>query len=314
MQALNLNILGFQAVNKDLRVEIRDVQTNQVVREAKPFLDGTLSVGKINPGAYELTIKHPNLSLPVVRRPIRVLPNGPTRVSVVIDPAMFRNTPIEDIPDADLSPVRQVAESVADSMAGLAGKRAGELIKVEDWNAMAAGLADLARAISELTRLVAPQGHNHPELERKFDEVTGNFRMAIEILNATLAELQRQIQSLRFRRTVADVLDRAAIDPTSGEGRQMLDLVERLERDVSKTPREFARTAREVGVELDTQLNVIIDRQADDTTFIETPAVQELGQAVTILQKFDTMSYDSELAYFRQTDKILGGAGRKAFR
>ncbi|MGD8207219.1 MAG: hypothetical protein PVH47_03985 [Thiohalocapsa sp.] len=312
MNNLKLDILGFQAVNRDLQVELRDTLSNTVVRQAKPFLDGSLTVPRVNPGAYELVIRHPNLTLPVARRPLRVLPTGTTKVSVIIDPAQFRDTPIADIPDADLSPVRQLAESVAETMATLADKRPGEAIKAEDWNALAAGLADTARALVELTRLVSPQGHNHAELETKFDEVTGNFRGALEILNAAMAELQRQIQSLRFRRTVEDVLDRAGVDPTTDRGRGILDLVGRLEQDTTKPPREFSRTARGVGVELGTRLDQLIEEQADNPAFRDDEAVVKLGESVEVLRNFDSRSYDSEIAIHRKTDRTLGGGALKA--
>src|SRR5687768_1219776 len=98
MQDLTLNLLGFPAVNKDLEVEVRDSATQRIVRTVKPFLDGTVRVPKIEAGAYEVAVRHPNLALPVLTRPIRVLPVGDTKVSLVIDPSKFRNTPIADIP------------------------------------------------------------------------------------------------------------------------------------------------------------------------------------------------------------------------
>ena len=191
MNNLTMSILGFPAVNRDLTVEVREPLTQQVVRTVKPFLDGTVRIPQIDPGNYEITLKHPNLTLPVLQRPIRVLPNGDTNVSVLIDPSKFRNTPIEDIPDANLEPVRALADSVSESVASLSVKRPGEAILAQDWNTMASALRDLANAVGELTRLVSPIGHNHPELEKKFDEVSGNFDELINSVTASLTELQR---------------------------------------------------------------------------------------------------------------------------
>ena len=70
MNDLTMNILGFPAVNRDLTVEVRDAATQNLIREVKPFLDGTVRVPNIDPGAYEITVRHPNIALPVLRRPI----------------------------------------------------------------------------------------------------------------------------------------------------------------------------------------------------------------------------------------------------
>src|SRR5438046_1620692 len=109
--ALRMNILGFPAVNRDLTVTITDPSSG-AVKTAQPFLDGTITFPTLLPGAYEVAITHPNLALPVLQQPIRVLPVGDTRVSLLIDPSRFRNTPIADIPDANLGPVRDVTTSV----------------------------------------------------------------------------------------------------------------------------------------------------------------------------------------------------------
>ena len=44
---------------------------------------------------------------------------------------------------------------------------------------MASAVRDIANAVGELTKLVSPVGHNHKELEKKFDEVTGNFETLV---------------------------------------------------------------------------------------------------------------------------------------
>src|SRR3954453_14063993 len=116
MQALKLNILGFPAVNKDLTVEITDPTSGDVIKAGRPFLDGTLSLPQVSPGAYELTIKHPTLAVAVIRQPIRVLPVGDTQISLLIDPSRFRNTPIADIPDANLGPARDATTTVQESV------------------------------------------------------------------------------------------------------------------------------------------------------------------------------------------------------
>jgi hypothetical protein len=312
-QTLNLNILGFPAVNRDLTVEVRDPVSNTIVKTVKPFADGTARVPKLEAGAYELAVLHPNLTLPVIRRPIRILPTGETTVSVLIDPSKFRNTPIADIPDANLGPVREQAASIAETVLPLGQKQPGEAIKAEDFNLMASSIRELALAVAELTRLVTPVGHNHAELESKLDEISTNFETLLNTLSTAMAELQRQIQAGRVRTKVEDLLDRAEIDPASTKGRAFLDLVESLEGKVTETPTSFGRAARGVGVQLTTKIEQLIDEKADDPEFADSANVKKLSQSADLLKAQRATSYDAELEHHLRVDRSFGGGGLKVF-
>ena len=315
MNDLTISLMGFPAVNRDLTVELRDPVTTSVVREVKPFLDGTVRVPKLDPGAYEMTVRHPNLTLPVLRRPIRVLPVGETKVAVLIDPTQFRNTPIEDIPEANLTPVRQLVDSVAEGLVPLGSKRPGESIKADDWNAMAAASRDLAQALGELSRLVTPIGHDHAELITKIDEMQSNFEQLLNTLSAAMAELQRQIQTQRFRRQIEDVLTEAQVDPTSSRGREFLGLVDQLEESVTDSPTVFGRKARNLGVQLETKLTQLVDEKAADPAtpeFGEAESVKGLTTSVELLRAQKTTSYTAELEHNRKTDRTIGAGGLSA--
>jgi len=312
MNDLTLNIHGFPAVNRDLEVELRDPISNVLVKTVKPFLDGTARLPKVAPGSYEITLRHPNLVAPVLRRPIRVLPTGDTKITIVIDPSQFRNTPIEDIPDANLTPVRQMADSVAETVLPLAAKQPGEAIKAEDWNQMASSIRDLAQAVSELTRLVSPVGHDHPEFVRKFDEVTGNFGSLVSTLSAAMAEIQRQIQTARFRQQVDELLDVAAIDKTSARGKEFTDLVKELEGTVIDDPSTFSRKVRNVGVQLATKVETLKDERSADANFLASDKVKSVDQSVELLKNTRTNSYAGELELHRKTDRTIGAGGLNA--
>jgi hypothetical protein len=314
MQNLNLNILGFPAANRDLTVELRDPATATVVRTVKPFLDGTVRVSQIEAGAYELAVKHPNIALPVLTRPIRVLPVGDTTVSVVIDPSKFRNTPIEDVADANLTPVQDAVRSVAETVTPLANKVPGEAILAQDWNAMGAAIRDLANAVGELTRLVSPLGHNHPELEKKFDEMSSNFDELVNSVSASLTELQRQIQTQRFRQHVTDVLDAAQVDPQSSKGREFTDLVKKLEDNTTASPVNFGREARNTAVQLSTKLETLLDEKKDDATFAASDQVKNLATSIDLLKDQRATSYNAELQNYRKADRVLGGGALKLGR
>jgi hypothetical protein len=308
MSDLTLNVLGFAAVNKDLTVQVLDPQTQQVVREVQPFLDGTVRIPKIDPGAYEIAIKHPNLVLPVVRRPIRVLPVGPTVISVLIDPSKFRNTPIEEVPEANLGPVVDSLKSVAETVTPLASKHPGEAIRSDDWNTLSGSVRDLANSVAEMGRLVSPQGHTHPEYVQKFDEITTNFQNLLDQLSTSLAELQRQIYAQRLRTQVLGVLDQAAIDPSSAKGKEFLSLVDNVDQKVTESPTVFGREVRNAGVQLQTKLDALLDEKKADTQFATSQTVQTLSTAVDLAKAHQATTYDAELAYQRKTQRILGPA------
>jgi hypothetical protein len=307
MSDLSLSILGFPAANRDLTVELRDPTTQNLVKQVQPFLDGTARVTQLQPGAYEMTIRHPNVALPVVRQPIRILPTGDTRVSVLLDPSKFRNTPIEDIPEANLGPVSDASKSIAETVTPLANKLPGEAILAQDWNAMASAVRDLANVVGQLVGVVSPVGHNHPELETKINEMSDNFQQLLETLSASLAELQREIQVDQIQQQVKDVLDQAGVDPASAQGRDFLDLVDQLKTRTADPPSTFGQAVRNTGVQLDTKLGQLLDAKAADPTFATSQPVQTLATAVDIAKNQRTASYGAELDRQRATQRTLTG-------
>ena len=306
MNDLNLSILGFPAVNGDLEVVLRD-SGGTTVRTARPYLDGTVRVSNLDPGAYELSVLHPNVTLPVIRRPIRILPVGDTQVSVLIDPSKFRNTAIADIPDANLGPVRDRTQSIGETMLPLARKQPGEAITAQDWNAMASAIRDLSLATGELTRLVTPTGHDHPELTAKIEEMVTNFSELLTTLGAAMTELQRQIQTLRFRKQVQDVLDKAVVDEPTRLA--FLGVVDQLDATVTETPVRFGRTARTAGVQLATQLEQLRDQHAADDEFLDSTQVEQLEKSINLLKGMRATSYSAELEQLRNVDRQIGTGG-----
>lgn len=307
MNNLTMNILGFPAVNRDLTVQVRDPITQNVVREVKPFLDGTVHIPKIDPGAYEIMVTHPNFTLPILRRPIRVLPVGDTKISVLIDPSQFRNTPIEQVPEANLTPVRDLARSVAETVTPLSNKQPGEAILSHDWNTMGASIRDLSNAFNESMQLVSPVGHSHPEYVKKFDEITTNFQNLLNVLSSAMTELQRQIQADRLQRQVLDVLDKAHVDPSTPQGRQFLDPLANLAGSITNSPTQYGRDVRNAAVQVSTQLESLLDQKHTDTAFIGSSQVKTLSDALDLHKTQNATTYESELEYHRVLDRNFGG-------
>ena len=310
MSDLTMNILGFAAVNRDLRVELRDTATQNVVREVRPFLDGTVRVPGLQPGAYEAVVFHPNLNIPVVRRPIRMLPIE-TNITVVIDPSKFRNTPIEDIPEANLAPVADLTRSISETVAPLATKSPGEAIRSSDWNTLASAVRDLSNSTGELTRLVSPVGHDHPEIIAKIDEMSTNFQTLIDTMSQALAELQRQIQTLRLRKQVEEVLDAADIGVESAKGVEFTKLLENLEDKITASPTVFSKELRNVAIQMGTQLESVIESKPQ---VIATAQVENISKSIDLLKEQRSNSYGSEISFNRKLDRNIGGGAFKVLK
>ncbi len=275
--SVNIQLSGYTPANRDATVRLVN-QATGVAIERKPFLDGSLVVRDIDPGLYQLEVSHPNLLTPITQRPIRLIPQiAPTYVPVIVPPELFRDTPVRDIPDKDLTPVQQAAAGVKAQLQPISSKASGEVIRASDWNALVDAVMDLANGVLELTQLVSPQGHAHPEIEEKFDEVQGNIRRFADSFGRSLLELRRDIEAQRLRGNVQDVLV-AAQAPDLTRIR-IIGRIADLERNVQADTTLFTRSLTQAGNSLLTEINELATQQgAEAESFLQLPAVVQLTE------------------------------------
>lgn len=306
--AINLKLQGHVPANRDALVRMVNTSTGERL-ERKPFLDGSLIVRDIDPGSWEVEVVHPNLINPIFKQPIRVLPQlRPTFVPIPIPSARFEDNPIRDVPDADLTPVQQTATAVRSSVGPLGGKAAGEVIRAEDWNQLAGAVADLAGAVLELTNLVSPRGHDHPEIAAKIDEVQGNLRRFADTFGRSLLELRRDIESQNLRRSTLDMLDQAGV---VGEPRDnLLRRVDDLELSIRDTPLEFTRKLSTTGTVLAAEVNRIAATQGDGADdFLQMDSVRKVMTVAEQLSGSGTqIRAEDELDTYRRTGIASGGS------
>lgn len=315
MNNLTVSLLGFPMVNQELSVDVVNPVTRETVRTVTPFLDGTVRIPKIDPGAYELRVKHPNLSVPVIQRPIHVLPIGDTNITLLLDPSKFRNTPIADIPEANLTPVADLSASTAETVAPLAAKTPGEAIRSADWNTLAGAVRDLANANVQLTQLVTPVGHDHVELNAKIEEMSNNFATLLDTMSQALAELQRQIQSLRLRKQLDDVFDGPLSTIPLPKRNELFQLVDDLDLKVNDSPTSFAKAQRAAATQISAKLDTLIDEQsATDPDVAAAPTIGKVNEAVNLLKNNRATNYSSEISFNRTVDRAVGGGALTAFR
>ncbi len=305
--AFNIQLQGFTAANRDATVTLTEEATGATT-ERKPFLDGSLLVRDLNPGFYQMTVSHPNLTLPIDTRRIRLFPQiPPTMVTVPIPANLFQDTPIQDVPDKDLSPVRQLASAAADAVAPIAGKLAGEAIRAADWNVLVGAVSDLANAMVQLTQLVSPIGHDHPEIATKIDEVQGNLRRFAEAYGKSLVELRREIETESLRKTVTDVLDVGGADAATRTN--ILTRIADLSSTVQSDTTQFTQKTATLGNLLLNSINQIaVSQGANADTFLNNDKVKAAQAMARSYADAGVLTRpEAELVTYQATTTAVGG-------
>jgi hypothetical protein len=314
--SFNIQLQGFTPANRDATITLVSEATGQRI-ERKTFLDGSLLVRDLDPGFYEVEVRHPNLLTPIDRRRVRLFPQiPPTKINVPVAPDLFRDTPIRDIPDLDLTPVRQAATAAQESLTPISGKIAGEAIRAADWNTVVGAVASLADAMVQMTQIVTPVGHNHPELEEKSDEVQGNLRRFAEAFGRSLLELRREIEAESLRRNAIEVLDLGGA--TADQRTRILDRIGELTQATQvDTPQFTQRTAVLGNLLLNTVNEIAVAQGANADTFLQNPTVQtvqsmarsysEAGVQTKAEAELLTYQATTTAARGRKLGSILGG-------
>lgn len=301
--ALNLQLQGFPAANRDAEITLVNTATNQTIKR-NPFLDGSLTVRDIDPGVWDVKVTHPNVILPVYTGKVRVFPQPrPTFVPIPIPEIVFRDTPIRDIPDANLAPVQQAVQRAADSLGPISAKAPGEVIRASDWNVLAGAVKDLADNMLQLSRLVSPRGHDHPEIAEKIAEVQDNVRRFSEAFGRSLLEFRRELEAEFLRQQLAGALDDLGASPTTRT--DLIDRVTTLKGALQADPTVFTAQLANTGNRV---LNTMAELQAAQP---ERPVTANIRIVQQVMQQYVTSgavtSADAELKMYNRTGSTAGG-------
>ena len=299
MNMLKLQLNTKAEFNRDMVVEMTNQATGEK-REIKPYLDGTVAARNIDAGQWRVAVKHPNILFNLYDKPIRVFKDRPTFVPIRIPPDLFENTPIRDTPEADLGPVRTRYDQAAASAEGQADKLAGQPIYADDWNLLANTMGDVSRATLDLTELVSPVGHDHPEIVEKLEEVQRNLQRFYDLFGRSLAQLQRQVQQLALQRKVDAAL--GEIGTVAPERQAALDAaIGEIGNAWADSPAIYSAKRRRAGQEIsETMALIIADAQTpvDDNPIV----IEAQNVADTIASERTTHDYASEIELQHRVD------------
>lgn len=305
MNMLKLQLNTAAQFNRDITVELTNEATGEK-RSVKPYLDGSVSAYNVDPGSWRVAVKHPNLLFNLFDKPVRVLKDRPTIVPIRIPPNIFESTPIRETPEADLGPVQARFDAEALAASGQANKLAGQPIYADDWNALAVTLSDVSRAGLELTGLVSPVGHDHPEIVEKLDEVQRNLQRFYDLFGQSLAQLQRQVEQLALQRTVDAAVGEIGVIPPARRAELDRAILE-LGNAWSDPPAIYSTKKQRAGQQISQTLAAIV---AESETPVESnPAVVEAQTiAHTIASERTAHDYATEIELQQRVAKRSSSA------
>jgi hypothetical protein len=303
--AFSIQLQGFTPANRDTTVRLVNQATGATV-ERKTFLDGSLIVRDLDPGLYQVTVTHPNLIQPIDQRVVRLFPQpAPTLVPISIRPDLFTDTPIRDIPDADLGPVQQATAAVRDRLGPVAGKSPGEAIRAADWNTLVGAVVDLSGAVLQLTQLVSPKGHDHPEIADKINEVQENIRRFSEAFGKSLLQLQRELETESLRRDAEQVLDQASANQALRD--RVLTRIGDLKVQLQADTPAFTRNLAATGTVIQEAINELAAGPNGDQVLAnpDTQRLNSVAQQYTLAGS--QVRAESELQTYQRTTTATGG-------
>ncbi len=298
MNMLKMQLNTKPAYTRDMVVEL----VNQVTGEkktVKPYSDGSVSVSNIADGRWRVQVRHPNIVFPLIDKDIQVIKDRPTFAPLVIPENIFENTPIADIPDADLAPPQKKLDEIVETAHHQANKLAGQPIYADDWNELSTALADTAAATRELSTLVAPRGHDHPEIAAKFDEVQRNIQKMYDAFGASLAHLQRQLQQLALQSKLDNALDRIP-SVTPAQRNEMQEAVSAIAESWSESPAIFSGVKKRAAQNIQDKIAVLL--ASSDVSVREDESVKDLD-AFTQAMSSETpaRTYEDEISQSQRT-------------
>ena len=301
MQTLKLQLNTQPEITRELKVTLINEATAKEVT-ASPFLDGSINVRNLEAGAWRLKVNHPNLNFDVLDRRIQVLRDRPTFVPLQIPLDIFSTTPVRDVPDADLEPVRAKLADAIETAERQAKKKGGQPIYADDWNELSNVVSDIGSATVDLTKRIAPLGHDHPELVEKLDEIQANMNRFLDVFGKSIAMLQRQIQQIALERRIDDAIDNLPNIPDNVRV-GMLDVVRGLDEVKDSDPYVYTKNLKRVGEQLTDKLEQLVPV---DQPQVAAQVAAALEHTKAIARAAPSYSFDAEVQAQSKVDRVGG--------
>lgn len=300
MRMLKMQLNTPPTITKDMLVTL----TNQVSgekRTVKPYRDGSMAVPNLDAGQWRVQAKHPNMVFDVFDRNVQVFKDRPTFTPINIPTNIFENVPIRETPEADLGPVQQRLDELTGAAEGHTNKLGGQPIYADDWNDLASTVSEVSRSTRELTDLVSPVGHDHPEIVEKIEEIQGNIQRFFDAFGAAITQIQRQMQQLALQRKVETALEKVP-SATPEVRKEMEDNAKDLANAWLENPGIYSARKRRTAQKIQTQLvNLLVEA---DPAVRDDPDVKDLNDFTDAMATEPAViTYEQEVTQQQRANK-----------
>jgi len=258
MPDVNMNIIGFPEANPGLTAYLRNPSTNEIIASAQPLADGSVTFRNIPPGSYFASTTYANLVGNITFQTVQVMAQGETRVVMMIDPSKFKNVPLADLVDVNLSPFVAESQSIRVAAASVATKKGGEIFTANDFNKVAGAVRDLANVVGSLAQSVTPIGHNHPEYENKLTELSTNFQALLQTLTESTVQMQRRFEIMKLRDRVEDLLGVTTLADPSAARKTVFEQLTAMESNIPLSPQLYAQAMRTAAGKINVAMGPVI--------------------------------------------------------
>ena len=259
-------------------------------------------VRDLDPGLWNVKVTHPNVIVPIYTgrcgcslspRP-RSCPSPSPRSPSGTRPSATSPTPI--------SAGAAGGEGAGDTLAPIAVKAPGEVIRAADWNTLVGAVKDLADNVLQLMGLVSPHGHDHPEIADKIAEVQGNMRNFSEAFGKSLLELRREVEAEALRQRLEGVLTEAQAPQATRD--ELLGRVGRLSESLQADPSVFTGQLANAGSRV---LSTMAELTTANPALQDSPNVQALQRvAQQYVVSGTATNADAELKIYNRTSTAAG--------
>lgn len=312
MARAKIQVAGDAKYTKDMTVELTHQISGKKYQKA-PYRDGTATFNDVESGRYRVQVRHKNMPYEVYDDDAVVYEDRQTFVPIKLPKDIFENAPIADTPEADLGPIQEKLDEAQLATDAQAKKIAGQPIYAADWNVLANVVGQVAHSTKDLTDLVSPVGHDHPELVAKFEEVQRNMQRMYDAFGQVLAELQRQIQQMALQSIIDDAVDKMP-NATPEEKQTLDDAVKDLTESWNDKPSIYGSKKRRAGQKIEQQIVKMLEKESSEVA--HDPEVEELMKSANEMSKeAPAETYEKELIQQnKQNQKSKSGTFHSALK